>query len=73
MSIEPQSIQVGQCYLSDGGMVRRVVRILPDGRVQYEWRGGNRLNWKPGILSSLEFTASTERLVPCSWAPEDDA
>jgi hypothetical protein len=53
-------------------MVRRVVRILPDGRVQYEWRGGNRLNWKPGILSSLEFTASTERLVPCNWTPESN-
>ncbi len=70
MSIPPESIQIGQCYLTDGSIVRRVVRILPDGRTQYEWRGGHRMKWKAGILSRREFALTAEREVPCDWTPE---
>lgn len=34
MSIPPESIEVGKCYLSNDGRVRRVVKFLPEGRVR---------------------------------------
>ncbi len=71
--IDPENVQVGQCYLTDSNIVRRAVRILPDGRVQYEWRGGLRSRWKPGIVSKREFAAAVERPVPDDWIPETDA
>jgi hypothetical protein len=47
--------------------------VLPDGRVQYEWRGGLRSRWKPGVVSKREFAAAVERLVPDDWTPETNA
>ncbi len=73
MSVPPESIQVGQCYLSVTGQVRRVMRVLPDGRVQYEARGGavaRAFNWRTDILDLRSFAFSVERPVPCDWTPE---
>jgi hypothetical protein len=67
VSIEPDAIEVGHCYLTDQSTVRRVVRVLPDQRVQYEWRAGHRTHWKSGILSAREFALAAERRVPCDW------
>ena len=72
MTILPERIEVGRCYLTHGNIVRRVVTILPDKRVQYEWRGGHRMKWKSGILSSREFALAAEREVPCDWTPTAD-
>ncbi len=72
MSILPESIEVGKCYLTDGNTVRRVVTIHPDGRVQYEWRAGYRKKWKVGILSRREFAVAAEREVPCDWTRDTD-
>jgi hypothetical protein len=75
MTVPPESIQVGKCYLSNNGMVRRVVRLMPDGRVQYETRSGplrNAKTWKPGMLQIRDFASSAQREVPCNWAPEGD-
>jgi hypothetical protein len=72
MPAEPDPIAAGRCYLTDGTILRRVLRILPDGRVQYEWRGGARTRWKPGILPMREFAAAIDRSVPCDWTPETD-
>jgi hypothetical protein len=72
MPIAPESIQIGQCYLAKRNQVWRVVRIMPDGRIQYEWRGGIRVHWKSGILGQHEFTLAAERRVPCDWTPERD-
>src|SRR3712207_5608349 len=41
MIIPPESIEVGQCYLTRSGYVRRV-RAIHAGRVLYETRGRNR-------------------------------
>jgi hypothetical protein len=71
--IDPESLEIGKCYLTDSNIVRRAVRILPDGRVQYEWRGGVRSRWRPGIVSKREFAAAVERPVPDDWIPETDA
>jgi hypothetical protein len=73
--IDPESIQTGQCYLTGDANVRRVVRIMADGRIQYEWRAGHRRRWKSGILDQREFALAAERLMPCDWTSggsEDD-
>ncbi len=76
MSVAPESIQVGQCYLMRTGHVRRAIALLP-GRVQYETRGqaGKRGGWiwRPGILDLRTFAAMVERLIPCDWTSETDA
>ncbi len=75
MTIPPESIQVGKCYLGDNGKVWRVVRIWPDGRVQFEFRArtqGNAKLWKPGMLEGPTFSASALREVPCDWTPATD-
>ena len=70
MGVSPESIQVGQCYLMVAGQVRRVLAILPDGRVQYEQRAGHRPRWnvlRSGILGLRSFSSTVERPVPCNW------
>jgi hypothetical protein len=52
------------------------MRVLPDGRVQYEARGGavaRAFNWRTDILDLRSFAFSVERPVPCDWTPESDA
>jgi hypothetical protein len=51
------------------------MRVLPDGRVQYEARGGavaRAFNWRTDILDLRSFAFSVERPVPCDWTPETD-
>jgi hypothetical protein len=42
VSLPPESIEVGKCYLTDVGQVRRILHILPNGRVAYERRPAHR-------------------------------
>ena len=77
MSIPPESIQVGKCYLALSGSVRRVARILPDGRVLFEWRNGAHLprrrnRWRSDIEEISVFVSFAEREVPCNWTPDTD-
>ena len=75
MTIPPESIEVGKCYLGDNGKVWRVVRLWPDSRVQFEFRARSRGEarvWKPGMLLLRDFASSAQREVPCDWAPETD-
>ncbi len=75
MTVPEESIQVGKCYLGNNGRVWRVVRIWPDGRVQFEFRSRTQRNaklWKPGMLEGSEFARSAQREVPCDWTPELD-
>ncbi len=74
--IDPESIQVGQCYLTRSGQVRRV-RAFHEGRVQFEARSkpprpSSSWVWRPGILDPETFAAMIERPVPCDWTPESD-
>jgi hypothetical protein len=76
MSIPPERIEVGQCYLTRSGQVRRV-RAFHEGRVQFEARSkpprpSSRWVWRPGILDPETFAAMIERPVPCDWTPESD-
>jgi hypothetical protein len=75
MSIPPESIQVGKCYLTTTGQVRRVIRIMPNGRVQYEHRLGHAVlkrQWPSNIAEARTFAFAVEREVPCDWTPERD-
>jgi hypothetical protein len=67
MSTPPEGPEVGQCYLTEDGRVRKVMRLLPDGRIRYRYRGP---------LSTLDHRScvlTIERPVPCNWTPESDA
>ena len=73
--IDPESIQIGQCYLSDTGKIRLVLNILPDGRVQFEARNRTDrtgLRSKLDIMSTEAFAASTERPIRCDWVRGED-
>ncbi len=75
MTIPPESIEVGKCYLMETGHVRQVRRLMPDGRVQYEQRPGHQVNagaWRPGMQEGRPFALLVEREVPCDWAREGD-
>ena len=75
MTIPPESIENGKCYLGDNGKVWRVVRIWPDGRIQFEFRARTRRDakvWKPGMLDGSSFAALVQREVPCYWTPKRD-
>ncbi len=80
MSIPAESIEVGKCYLVSTRRpdqpkgVRRIVRILPDGRIQFEHRIGpaGAFGWKVGIQDARSFAFLVEREVPCEWTPEQE-
>jgi hypothetical protein len=76
MSIPPKSIQPGRCYLFQGerGLrLRRVIQILPNGRLQVEDRvGSTNPSWRPRVMNLRSFQASVIREVPCDWTPEMD-
>ena len=70
MSLPPEAIEAGKCYLTGDNTIRRVVMIHPDGRIKYEWRAGLRKRWKAGILPRREFAVAAEQEVPCDWTLE---
>ena len=74
MSVPPESIQAGQCYLTETGQVRRVLTLLPGSRVQYEWRNGMAMpkRWKMDAQALHSFAVLVERPIPCDWTPETD-
>ncbi len=75
MTIPPESIEVGKCYLMGTGHVRQVRRLMPDGRVQYEHRAAHQTYagaWKPGMQEGRSFAFQVEREVPCDWTPGAD-
>ncbi len=75
MATPPESIEVGRCYLSNDGRVKRVVQVMPDGRVVYEVRPGHVPStraWRSGILDQQSFLVGVEREVPGDWTPETD-
>ncbi len=75
MSVPPESVEVGKCYLGDNGKVWRIVRLWPDSHVQFEFRArscGDAKVWKPGMLHLRDFAEAAQREVPCDWTPEAD-
>ena len=74
MTVLPESIQVGRCYLTDAARVQRVLEITSDGRVVYAHRSTRSWHkaWTPGTASLRAFALITLREVPCDWSPEAD-
>lgn len=75
MSMAPEAIEVGKCYLTGDGRVRRVTDILPSGEVRYRYRSfpaAKRRAWRSGSLRLDVFAATLVREVPCNWTPERD-
>ncbi len=78
MTISPESIQVGKCYLADrrqSPQVWQVTTIFADGRLEYKNRPVNpelsqRLR---SARTSLQlFASGIDRKVPCDWSPGAD-
>lgn len=74
MTVPPGSIEVGKCYLTNSGQVRRATRILPSGWIRYEWRpaGEPSAAWQAASQVAPSFTFQIKREVPCDWTPERD-
>ena len=76
MPIPLESIQVGQCYLTNHGQVRRVIGLVP-GRVQFERRTRSASSetgwaWVSGLAERRAFALLVEREVPCDWTREGE-
>ncbi len=74
MGVPPESLEVGKCYVINTYRVWRIIRVMPDGGVQYEQRAANHIatSWQPGMLTALTAEMLIERVVPCDWTPEMD-
>jgi hypothetical protein len=77
MSVPPESIEPGKCYLTTVGehhRVQRVVSITPSGHVVFEVRRKlhDHAVWTPDERSLRMFAAAINREVPCDWTPEAD-
>ena len=74
MSVQPEAVKAGKCYLAKGGKaprIRRVLRVLPDERVQYEQRSPTT-TWRSGIQYKDVFASMLQREVPCDWSPDEE-
>lgn len=66
MSVDPESLTVGKCYITPDGQMRRIVEIIGDENVVYEVRSTSQPDeWHPG--SSL-----SDRISRVSFADEVD-
>lgn len=75
MTIPLERMDVGKCYLTRSGEIRRVLHILPHGQVHYEARRAavlQEFGWTEGVLELALFAALIEREVPCDWTPGAD-
>jgi hypothetical protein len=76
MSIPPESIQTGQCYLMKSGKVRRVIAIHDD-RVEFGTRGvtphSQGWAWRRSMTDLKLFASMIERPIPDDWTPETNA
>jgi gentisate 1,2-dioxygenase len=75
MSVDPESIQVGQCYLMKSGKVRQVIAIYED-RVEFGTRAVTRLipgwTWRRAMTDLKVFASMIERPVAENLTIEND-
>jgi hypothetical protein len=70
MSIPPESIQAGKCYLDDRHRILHVTHVTPDSFVRFKYRDAHLAMadaWWAGMLSLQDFAAAAAREVPCDW------
>ena len=72
MTIRSESLEVGKCYLAVTGHVRRIMQLMPDGRVLFEFRPSRvqRNHWAAGIEAKAVFLSLVKQEVPCDWTAE---
>ncbi len=75
MSLLPESIKEGRCYLADSRTyphVRQVIQVYPDGRIHYRSRPPQavRDRWTMGVTDRRAFALAASREVSCDWTPE---
>ena len=76
MSVPPESLAVGKCYLADRGLGPRICRILeinPDVGILYEHRppGANRwFKWRQARTGVQIFAEYVMGEVSPDWTPE---
>ena len=79
MSLPPETIKIGQCYLADGRaypQVRQVVRVFPDRRLEYKHRPARpekKHLWRTAMSDIRAFAVVASREIPCDWTPETDS
>lgn len=76
VSLPPESIQSGQCYLTTNGQVARVMSLSAEGRVNYEFGSAavaKAFGWTAAVTDVRSFAHLIERPVPCDWTPETDS
>jgi hypothetical protein len=72
MSVPPESITVGKCFVTPGNQVRRVLSVEA-GKVTYEARGPKMIKGKWPSRSTVDmgrFAADVAREVPCHYDPD---
>ncbi len=75
MTIPPESIAVGKCYLADrreAPQVWRVIAIFPDGQLEYQHRSADPAKkqvWRTAMTTVRLFVGAVTREVPCDWTP----
>jgi hypothetical protein len=78
VTLPPESIEPGKCYLLEGERhrwVRLVTHVLPSGRVRFESRDATETRafvWAGGTADLSAFAEATLREVPCDWTPNAD-
>jgi hypothetical protein len=77
MSVPPESIEVGKCYLLERLRVSRVCLVtdlMAGSSVRFEWRdasgSGGVFIWTTGATDLRTFASEVLREVPCEWTPE---
>jgi hypothetical protein len=75
MTVPPESIEVGKCYLTRNDQVVRVMKLLSDGHVIYAFRSSavaEAFGWTGAQTEIRSFIHLLEREVPCDWTPASD-
>jgi hypothetical protein len=72
MSVPPESIIAGKCFVTDGGQVRRVLSVEA-AMVTYEARGPKMVKGKWPRRKTAElgrFATDVMKEVPCHYDPD---
>lgn len=72
--VDPNSIAVGNCYVTSTQQVRKVLEISDDHRLKYVSRGKKPTpNWENGSFTWVSrdvFADDVDRQVTCDWDPD---
>lgn len=70
MTVKPESVAEGKCYVTSNNQVRKVIKITND-LVRYERRGA-RTGWSGHYINQNlgRFANAVSREVTCDWNPD---